>query len=77
MVFRLFMLFLQHSKQFVDVKNNKGKQMRTKRIVLLMVCGMMAFCSHAQTQTNSAHASTITSQQRKAFASPFPQRIAL
>lgn len=49
MVFRLFMLFLQHSKQFVDVKNNKGKQMRTKRIVLLVVCGLMAICSHAQT----------------------------
>ena len=49
MVFRLFMLFLQYSKQFVDVKNNKGKQMRTKRIVLLVVCGLMAICSHAQT----------------------------
>ena len=49
MVFRLFMLFLQHRKQFVDVKNNKGKQMRTKRIVLLVVCGLMAICSHAQT----------------------------
>lgn len=49
MVFRLFMLFLQHRKQFVDVKNNKGKQMETKRIVLLMVCGLMAICSHAQT----------------------------